>query len=118
MEVPLAVFDKVRLPENQWLTAEVEGTGDEMILTLNVHCNTRDSRDPFGRIIEIVHPTQVPEDVLDGGVAGWLAFIRHCLITLAVHEVDEWFAYDGELVNDPHGLAYYEDLVPSEARRG
>lgn len=30
------------------------------------------------------------------------AKIRHLIITLEMHEMDEWLRYDGELVSDPH----------------
>lgn len=88
---------------------EVEHIPDEGV-TLYVICHTEDSRHP-GRPIEIHHPTVIPDEYLNDDRA-MVSFIRQCLIRLAIHEIDEWFRFDGELVNDPHGVGYYEDLKP------
>ena len=31
-----------------------------------------------------------------------LMIVKHDLINLELHELDEWFRFDGKLVNDPH----------------
>lgn len=114
MEVPFTIFDEVSLPKGHWLTAETEG--DQVVL--NVHVNCENSRSP-GQMIEVVHPTVIPDAAI-GDEIYMLSFIRHCLITLAIHEVDEWFRYRGELVNDPHRSPYQQsanDIVEFEAAR-
>lgn len=32
----------------------------------------------------------------------WMKFIRFCILSLEVHEIDEWLYYKGERPYDPH----------------
>ena len=107
MEVPLKVFEEVTLQPGQWLSAEVEGFGSESILILNLHAEVQDSR-RLGRTLTAITSTWVPMSALEDDNV-MLAFIRKCLQQWALHEVDEWFRFRGELVNDPHSSGAFLD---------
>lgn len=111
MEVPMEIVDRLRYLPNY----DFHFIDEVAYLTMEIHCRCPDSRDPERAPITVVHPTRVPEEALESDLV-MLAFIRHCLIQLAIHEVDEWFRCDGELVRDPHdprNLDDFTEFVPA-----
>ena len=55
-----------------------------------------------GQIIDISMDFAIPQD--DEGLSerDWLKVIRWAIVSLEMHEVDEWLTYKGEQPYDPH----------------
>lgn len=67
-----------------------------------VHALVIDSRDPQRkREVKITHQFVVHEHLIDNEQR-FVAWVHQCLRQVAVHELDEFFTYNGELVSDPH----------------
>jgi hypothetical protein len=67
-----------------------------LLLTAKVE----DSYEP-GRFIKVAH-VQPFNEYLAETPEGLRRTIKHLLKTYEEHEFDEWFRYDGKLIDDPH----------------
>ena len=67
--------------------------------TLFIQAQVPDSRDPE-QIVEFVMKRMVPEYLHDEDM--FLKWVKHTLTEAEVHEMREFFRFDGELVDDPH----------------
>ena len=107
------VLSKVTYKPN--VNLSVYGAGD--VWKLRVQMWIEDSRKPlerwevrprsmqyFGpqRPLESVSRTICIPMFVKGDEHGFLNWIRYVLLDMENHELDEWFRYNGELVNDPH----------------
>lgn len=73
---------------------------DGHIRRLILHAKVEDSHGVEKNPVNVSCAYAVPHGDLPE--RDWLKLIRFALISLAVHEVDEWLHYKGEIPWDPH----------------
>jgi hypothetical protein len=61
-------------------------------------------RDHPERILPVVSRQQIPPDMAGGSDSEevMIDWVRHCLMQLEEHEMDEWLQVDGKRYRDPH----------------
>lgn len=82
---------------------------DEHRIVVDMH--TQDSTTEEFKLVRVAQWAILP-DWMNEGHAG--VFVRDMIQKLEMHELDEWFKVDGELVNDPHWFEKkYEERIGS-----
>lgn len=68
---------------------------------LEVRAQVRDSRNPE-QTVEFVMKRIMPEYLTTPAL--FLKWVKHVLTEAEIHEMREFFRFDGELVDDPHAV--------------
>lgn len=82
---------------------ELDGVQFADYTFLRVEAEMLNSRSDEAEMISVSTATPVPKDFDTWDERHQLLWVHQILYQLELHELDEWFQCDGELVTDPHG---------------